>query len=262
MARIGLCGICGTGAKLTDEHIPPQCAGNQRGIELFSGADWMDAGGVAEDMKNGQPRPEGTLWATLCRTCNVDVLGSWYVPHFCDFQNRAKATLRRDFAPREAELRAIPNGVATLYVERARPLPIVKTIVGMILALNAGDDPEFRVRHPGLVEFVLDKEAPLPPPYRAYLALHFGPYAAFAPTMFKRSPGEKISFSAIDYPPFACVVTFDEQAPDSRPFLPCGGLAEFARMPHGAVADVEIGLLMGFRDSPVPGDYGQPESYY
>ena len=92
----GICGICGKGGKLTDEHIPPECAGNVHGITLHSLGDWLAADGNSDSMQNGQPRPKGTLWVTLCERCNNVVLGSWYVPDFCRFVQGIAASLIKE----------------------------------------------------------------------------------------------------------------------------------------------------------------------
>jgi hypothetical protein len=132
VASKGLCGICGKGGKLSDEHIPPECAGNFRGISLHTLGDRLAADRDPEQMKNGQPRPKGTLWSTICERCNNEVLGSWY-------------------------------------------------------------------------------------------------------------------------PTLAYIMTFDEREPDTRPFLPCGGLHNFARVAYDVLASVELDMLIGSRDSPLPG---------
>ena len=130
----------------------------------------------------------------------------------------------------------------------------------MVLALNADSDPQFRERHLPLAEFVLTRDALLPDPYRVYLAIHDGPYATFAPTMFKadrHDPSDSVAFSAVEQPPLAYIMTFNERDPDARPFLPCGGLHAFGRVPYQMTSKFSIDLLIGFRDSPVPGHYGQ-----
>jgi len=134
----------------------------------------------------------------------------------------------------------------------------------MILATNAEVDAGFRGRHAALAQFVLDRDSPLPDPYRAYMAVHSGNFATFAPTMYKGIgriangvPEGLIAFSAVENPPFAYLLTFDEKEPDTKPFLPAGGLATFAKVPYELHAKIEFDLLIGFRKNHIPGDYGQ-----
>jgi len=260
VAKKGICGICGKGGKLSDEHIPPQCAGNVRGVALNTLSDWLDAEQIPELMLNAQPRPKGTLWATICERCNNEVLGSWYVPDFCRFVQGATYSLAQTFRGQFDQLKKKKNLAVTLKTGPLRPLCLVKVVAGMILALNADVDETFRVKHEQLAAFVLDRNAPLPAPYRAYLAVHSGHYATFAPTMFKaigNPPSHWVAFSAVEQPPFAYLLTFDEHAPDTSPFLPMGGLANFARAPYELIAKADIDLLVGFRETPIPGNYGQ-----
>jgi len=263
LASKGLCGICGKGGKLTDEHIPPDCAFNVHGLAIHTFADWQDAGGNPDQMKNAQPRPKGTLWATLCEQCNNVVLGSWYVPDFCRFVQGVAAAISRESKGDPENLRKAGPGpwIRIGTAEAIRPLCIVKVIAGMILALNADTDPSFRERHASLVEFVLNRDLPLPFPYRAYLAIHLGSYSVFAPTMFRynKETSESIAFSAVENPPLAYILTFNEQHPDTDPFLPIGGLHNFGELAYDVQCTFEIDLLLGFRDSPVPGEYGQGE---
>jgi len=260
VAKKGICGICGKGGKLSDEHIPPQCAGNVRGVSLNTLSDWIEAGEIPEKMANAQPRPKGTLWATICERCNNEVLGSWYVPDFCRFVQGSTHSLAEVFRGQFEELKKKRNLGVTLKTGSLRPLCVVKVIAGMILAMNADVDEAFRTRHERLAAFVLDRDSPLPDPYRAYLAVHSGNYATFAPTMLKgigMPPSKFVAFSAVEQPPFAYLMTFDEENPDSEPFLPMGGLANFASAPYELIGRADIDLLVGFREHPIPGDYGQ-----
>lgn len=222
--------------------------------------DFLAAGQNPALMENAQPRPKGTLWATLCERCNTEVLGSWYVPDFCRFIQGGTHSLAQVFKEQFEELKAAKSPFVRLKTGEIRPLCLVKVIAGMILALNADSDDQFRIRHAPLARFVLDRDAPLPPPYRAYMAVHSGNFATFAPTMIKAldsPPTQFVTFSAVENPPWAYLLTFDEKEADTNPFLPAGGLANFANVPYAMQAKVEIDLLVGFRQHPIPGDYGQ-----
>ena len=211
-------------------------------------------------MDNPQPRPKGTLWATICERCNNEVLGSWYVPDFCRFVQGATHSLADIFRGRFEELKAKKNLGGTVRTGLMRPLCLPKVVAGMILALNADVDSEFRTRHAALADFVLDRDAPMPDPYRGYLAVHSGRFATFAPTMVEAigmPPTRYVAFSAVENPPFAYLMTFNETSPDTSPFLPMGGMVNFAKVPYDLQARIEIDMHVGFREHPIPGDYGQ-----
>lgn len=258
MARKGICAICGKGGKLTEEHIPPRCTGNLREITLHSLEDYLAAEGDPDALPNPQPRPKGTSWATLCERCNSEVLGSWYVPEFCRFVGGVTWALANEYRGRLDEIKGKPGVGVTVTSGPVRALCVVKTIAGMILALNAESDDQFRTTHHALADFVLEKDSPLPPPYRPYMAVHLGNWATFAPTMVRRDPaGELVAFSAVEQPPLAYILTFNEASPDDRPFLPMGGLYDLGHVAYAAVGRITLNMLVGFRDSPVPGEYGQ-----
>ncbi len=50
----GICAICGRGGKLSLEHVPPQCAGNDKYVEINTLADWQEAGEKWEAMKGAR----------------------------------------------------------------------------------------------------------------------------------------------------------------------------------------------------------------
>src|SRR5687768_12412004 len=77
MAKKSICGICGKGGKLSDEHPPPQCAGNFREVTLHTLDDWLKAEKDLNQMQNPRLRPKGTLWATFCERCNNEVSAGW-----------------------------------------------------------------------------------------------------------------------------------------------------------------------------------------
>jgi hypothetical protein len=230
MGRKGICAICGRGDKLSFEHIPPQCTYNIRGVEMFSFGDWEDAGGDFDAMDGGHSQPEGTGFATLCERCNNVVTGSWYVPEFCKWVEAAVRTVKST-PDLEQHHNALDPWVR-FELKQARPMPFVKQIAAMALALGGEFDPVYRTVHAPLVNFVLDKERRgVPSGYTVYVALFLGPTARFIYRAKKGSTGENqppIEFTALDYPPFAYVLTMNE----SRPFLPCGNVTHFADLTY------------------------------
>lgn len=121
----GICAVCGKGRKLSLEHVPPQCAGNDKYVEINTFADWQAAGEKWEAMKNARPQSEGIGYVTICEDCNRHS-GTHYVPHFCRTVGAGFEILRQlpvlDF-DEDPEAKA-----AQFRINGMRPLPFVKEI--------------------------------------------------------------------------------------------------------------------------------------
>jgi len=67
-----ICNLCEQKHNLTDDHIPPQCCGNDKAVvarRIY--AEELIARQVDAKSKNG------LKWRTLCRPCNGDLIGRW-----------------------------------------------------------------------------------------------------------------------------------------------------------------------------------------
>lgn len=80
----GLCAICGKGAKLTFEHVPPRAAGNEAGGTVYSIEEWLSRDLESGEMPGGYIQPQGTGVMSICKPCN-EYSGEWYVPEFAKF---------------------------------------------------------------------------------------------------------------------------------------------------------------------------------
>jgi len=157
----GVCRICGERRELSYEHVPPRCAFNQRPARMYSLEQWviLESGGPAQY----RDQQRGSGYVTLCADCNNRRGGRWNVPNFCLWARTGDAAIRRFPADETV------TEVSFRPTKQLRPLPFVKQIVSMMLALN---EPAFGAAYPALCEFVVEKErVGLPDDYRAYLSL-------------------------------------------------------------------------------------------
>lgn len=252
----GICAICGKGRKLTFEHLPPQCAYNERGGTQYTFSEWQDAGfpRTPHGVRGGRPVPDGTGAVTLCEICNVQLTGTKYVPHYCEWVKRCAGVLGHI----EGSLAAIDAepGCTALEVEISRisPLRIIKEIIAILLALNAEGNPQFRIRHPDLTEFVLDESrVGLSKRYRVYAVLFCGPLARFVPVSMKGNAHGRWWLTSLDHWPVAHILTVDEQ--EHPPLLPFGEITNFSESGPNQLAAWRGDLLVGFGHLPLPADF-------
>jgi hypothetical protein len=132
------------------------------------------------------------------------------------------------------------------------PLRVLKEVIANMLALNGEGNPNFRTRHPDLVEFVLDRERKgLPDRYHIYAVLYGGPMARFVPLSMFAKASHRWWLTSVDHPPVAHVLSMDEQVP----FLEMGEITNFADSGYDQEARWRGDLLLGFGHLPFPGDY-------
>ena len=121
----------------------------------------------------------------------------------------------------------------------------------MLLATSPYD---FSMKNPELGDFVLDRDrSGLDPRYQMYLTLFAGPNA--------RSTGvaSRIDFETgrtdimveVAFPPFAYVMTIDSE-PEA---IPTANITPFVDVGYNQMADVDLGMLIGFGHTPLPADY-------
>jgi hypothetical protein len=245
----GICAICGKGTKLSLEHVPPRCAGNDKPVEVNTFEDWEAAGGKLDEMKDARPQSKGIGYVTICKKCNEDQ-GAHYVPTFCRTVNAGLSILKQlpisDF-DKDVEATVVEFGVKGM-----QPLPFVKEIVAMLLAMNGEFDPEFRPDNDELVRFVRDKDVSgLSEKYHLYLSLFVGPVNRFAPVMAAIIQGHELVLTAVDYPPFSYVMTIG----NSAEYLPVGDITPLASAAFDETRDVTFTLICGFGHTPFPLDY-------
>jgi hypothetical protein len=149
VSNTGECCICGNVGKLTFEHVPPAAAFNDRRVfqakmEELLGGKWTPG----EPIKHGKYFQRGAGRYSLCAKCNNDT-GAWYGTAYVDFARQAMILLHRS------------NGTMSLaYPYGIFPLRVLKQIVVMFFSACGSS---LRKAHPGLVQFVLDRERRLLP---------------------------------------------------------------------------------------------------
>lgn len=124
--NIGLCRICGEIKELTEEHVPPKGAFNDRQVLLTSLRDALGFSG-----RRYSKSPNGIKRWSLCEKCNNSTGGD-YGAAFVEWTRQAHEFLDK-----------IKGGSAFLLPYQIQPLNVIKQIVVMALALL----PEDRVAH-------------------------------------------------------------------------------------------------------------------
>lgn len=168
----GICTLCGVGAKLTFEHIPPESAFNIPGVEMFGFDEWRARDKETGAMTGGRLQPRGTGRFALCETCNP-ALGRWYVPAFAKFALAGMQVLE-GVASQLGALDADPNPrFLTVVLHEVDRLLVAKQIVSMLACTTGRSVME---RHPAILEYLRDPSARgLPSDYRLFLSINAGP---------------------------------------------------------------------------------------
>jgi hypothetical protein len=243
----GICAICGKGGPLSFEHLPPKAAYNAKDVTLFGFDHWLQRDESGR-MTGGYPQPKGTGFYAICKECN-ERTGEWYVPEYAKLVHTGFKLLSQSQPSAEADTDPATKA-AIVGLKGVRPLPIVKEIVAMLLAINS---PDFAGAHPPLRAFVLDpKQSGLPERYRLYLTLYRGPLARFVGLAVKidLTSGEATYVTELGYPPFAYALTVD-----SPSLLSIGEITHWTTARPDDVLDVRLNMIVGFGHTPYPADY-------
>lgn len=99
-----ICNLCEQKHNLTDDHIPPQCCGNDKAVvarRIY--AEELVAKQVEAKSRNG------LKWRTLCRSCNGDIIGRWD-PALGDFTKQAESIIASTLALPQKITKSIRGG--------------------------------------------------------------------------------------------------------------------------------------------------------
>jgi len=245
--QIGVCRICGTRGILTFEHVPAKAAFNRARVEIMNLEQWLarkDPGKA----KRGRIQQRGMGDVVLCAECN-NVTGRRYVPELQRWAGAA-AMLLNAIPDAETEDRDPSEKLISFGLKGVRPLLFAKQFVAMILAINGG---EFRVRNPGLAEFVLEPgRTGLPAGYDLYLALYRGPKSRQAGVSgrLNTETGAMTLLTEIAHPPFAYLLSIEED----EPALKAGKVTPLVNCGPDDVVDLDLELQVGFGHTIYPGD--------
>lgn len=142
--RIDKCNICLQTKQLTWDHVPPQGCLNSHNIEIFSFFEKLAGRGEERKISFSQ---NGLKYRTICGECN-SFLGSKYD----DELNKLVKTLLQFVNSKLI----IPPTIRL----RVKPLPIIKSVVGHILAAKKQLDD---VKYDNVFrQFVLDENVKVP----------------------------------------------------------------------------------------------------
>jgi len=150
--------------------------------------------------------------SALCKACNVDLLGSHYVPAFTEFVEAGKqmiASVANRLQNFDEKPSSTALGAKFVAVDR---LAVAKQIVSMILVTSGRKVVE---EHPALGEFVrAPQKRAIPSPYRLFLRLTPGPAAKVTGQSERMNiaTGERSVVAEVVYPPFAYALSFDGTA--------------------------------------------------
>ena len=239
----GVCNICGHLRKLSYEHVPPHSAFNDRKVILSTADQYWNHGRKGGRIK-GVHLQAGHGVYTLCERCN-NTTGGWYGASFADW-------CKEGF-----EFHDRTGGKATIIETHfIRPLPVIKQVVTMFLAMHGGEG--LRDRHPDLVRFVLNRDANhLHPRYRFWVYyVAPGPLRKTPPcAILNIETGRITSGMEFSFPPYGYMITIDSTPQDDRLFE----VSRFARYQFLDLERVVLNLRELPTHGPVLGDYRQFE---
>ena len=193
---VGICAICGEHTKLTNEHVPPKCAGNRGKTDVYKnlGKD------LILNRKPDEIKQNGVTFETLCEKCNSDT-GGWYVPEYCKWAR--KALVLTSIATR------LNSSYATLHLNDAYPARFLKQVVTMFSSISK--------EHRGSLvsNYLLNKKSrELPEKYRYFLNLYTNRLGQYQPILamgnistLKQGTGSFTQYSLLSNKPFEIVWT-------------------------------------------------------
>lgn len=233
----GYCHICGVHGPLSFEHIPPECAFNDRPIFLQKAEDiWREG----PTFVGGEIQQQGSGRYSLCAKCNNDT-GGWYARAFGEWCVSAAEMLDR-------------SGGMSGYLANSQqifPLRVLKQIITMFFSVNS---PTFRERYPDLEDFIRNKEAQyLDPRYsvHAYLRRKGGMRLMPLARELDIYDGRNSYFTEISFYPLGYVLTIDSKRWDRRWF----DISHFDQYGYKEQRGVPMALPILPTHLPIPGDH-------
>jgi hypothetical protein len=244
------CRICGEVTRLSFEHVPPKGTGNTGRVEMLGIEAWLAREDQGAEVR-GTISQRGSGAYSLCRDCNSRA-GELYVPEFKKLHGTGIQALSQfDLTALDARDDA---GYVEMKWQGVRPGRLAKQIATMLLAISPGS---FAQANAALTEYARDpSKVGLPPRYKLYLALYAGPNARYngGSVAMKMNDGgdfDSIPVWELAYPPFAYVLTVDEEVPA----LETGNVTSFADAGIDETGELEMTLKVGFGHTIFPLDF-------
>jgi len=246
----GACHLCGQICLLSEEHVPHKKAFNQEKTVSYGMIDWLERSRTGTFPRKGPIQQGGVRRYTLCKDCN-NKTGHWYGDEYVKWSHAATGILQQHFSDYGSLDKDPDLNWATLIFKQVYPLRFLKAVTTLLFSVNS---PQFRLSHPDLATFVLDKDRMGPSDrYKFYLSLFLGPICRYigAGGKLDVNSGLMAYLTEFSYPPFSCLLTID-----TPQFVQaCGLISGFADLRYDQRADIEIDVLVGFGHTPYPGDY-------
>jgi len=244
--KSGQCRICGEQDALSYEHVPNREAYNNQTIIEYS---WEDEF-VKKRIATPRIVQRGMGQYTLCQKCNNDT-GHWYGGEYTGWARACFEFLKsRKPSPVEAD-------EAVVILHDVYPLRFLKQVVVCFFSVTPG----LAQTHPGLVEYVLNKqEKHIPEDCQFFMNFYFGPNPklrrwplAGKITVVQRDgqliPLASSVISEITHPPFALVLAH------GTGFKSAGNITPFTNCDYDQAKDVTLKLQVIKGESTLPGSF-------
>ncbi|WP_367867566.1 hypothetical protein [Pedobacter sp. WC2423] len=236
--QTGNCYLCGKLAILSFEHIPPQCAFNNKPILVQGHEQLIEKNSYLYGKKKRSQRGFGKQ--SLCVTCNNNS-GNWYAKDFCKFAEQGWKILKAN---------KVPEYVLGSY--EIKPLNVLKQILMMFVAT---DSTGVIGNISGVKDYLLNKESTRFPDK---INIHI--YSNASPT--KRMIGycvvgdmgtnEIYKWAEINYHPFGYFFTYDSPPPNE--FMV--DITDFTKVPFDKEYKVELTTAYLKVENVIIGNYG------
>lgn len=236
--KTGICALCGESRPLTFEHIPPQCAFNNKLIFVQKHDHLVSEGSPLFGKKMRSQRGFGKQ--SLCAACNNST-GNWYVKDFCDFVNQGWKIL---------EGNTNPGYVQGEYI--IKPQNVLKQILVMFLSADSSG----ALRDiPGVKEYLLNKDCcDFPPDIRIFLYSNASPQKRLLGYMVVGDLNYEPSinhWSEINFRPFGYFLTYNSPPPNE--FMV--DITNMSKVPFNKQMAVTLTLAYLVVDTPLIGFY-------
>lgn len=220
--QTGKCALCGKLKLLTFEHIPPQCAFNNKAIYVQNHEHLIDEKSYLFGKKKKFQRGFGKQ--SLCSSCNNNT-GNWYVKEFCSFTEQGMQILKNN---------RIPDYIRGDYI--IKPLNVLKQILLMFLSADSmGVIRDIK----GMSEYLLNRESmAFPENVNIYLYSNASPKKRMLGYCIVRDIGiQGINrWSEINYQPFGYFFTYDSPPPNSYMV----NITDFKKVPYNKEYKIQL----------------------
>lgn len=146
----GFCAICGVGASLSADHVPPRGASRLGQVQMYE--LWKRLSAAPKEQRPPKFSQNGVKFRSICGTCNNVRLGAQCDPAFIDFTSKVSNLITHV----ESRQLVLP---ATVNV-RAKPITVLRSVVGHVLAMNVGRGPRGPMEE-AMAAFFLEPKRPI-----------------------------------------------------------------------------------------------------